>query len=151
MKNAANCENLCELQDTWTSTFWTHIAVYTDKFLYWSCIDHTWLRVVLLCQLNLFFHILENNNEVLLCLSVHNILWKHYDLHWSNALWLFTVIWWIKYSNIYICKSMIFSFFWYFCNILYTKIVNVWHSLKRKRILIINQYNLSSCETTPWI
>ena len=26
MKNAASCETSCELQDTWTSTFWTHIA-----------------------------------------------------------------------------------------------------------------------------
>lgn len=27
MKNAANCASTCELQDTWTSTFRTHIAV----------------------------------------------------------------------------------------------------------------------------
>lgn len=27
MKNAANCASYCELQDTWTSTFRTHIAV----------------------------------------------------------------------------------------------------------------------------
>lgn len=28
MKNAANCASTCELQDTWTSTFRTHIAVH---------------------------------------------------------------------------------------------------------------------------
>lgn len=31
---------------------------------------------------------LENNNEVLLCLSVHNILWKHFDhsFIWMNQM-----------------------------------------------------------------
>ena len=39
MKNGANSEMPCELQDTWTSTLWTHIAEISS-----SCF-HTWLRV----------------------------------------------------------------------------------------------------------
>ena len=31
MKNAANCVQTCELQDTWTPTFWTHMAAW-NKF-----------------------------------------------------------------------------------------------------------------------
>jgi hypothetical protein len=30
MKNAANCVQTCELQDTWTPTFWTHMAVWNN-------------------------------------------------------------------------------------------------------------------------
>lgn len=54
---------------------------------------------------------IENNNEVLLCLSVHNILWKHFDhfLHWwwikctliVTANSLNGLVWWLKYSNIH--------------------------------------------------
>ena len=39
MKNGANSEMPCELQDTWTSTLWTQIAEISS-----SCF-HTWLRV----------------------------------------------------------------------------------------------------------
>ena len=39
MKNGANSVMPCELQDTWTSTLWTHIAEISS-----SCF-HTWLRV----------------------------------------------------------------------------------------------------------
>ena len=39
MKNGANSEMPCKLQDTWTSTLWTQIAEISS-----SCF-HTWLRV----------------------------------------------------------------------------------------------------------
>ena len=39
MKNAANCASECELQDTWASTLWTHIAELA------FCQLNVWLRV----------------------------------------------------------------------------------------------------------
>ena len=58
MKNGANSEMPCELQDTWTSTLWTHIAEISS-----SCF-HTWLRVGLT--------------------SIKQLA----DLHWAVTLWL---------------------------------------------------------------
>jgi len=34
MKNGASSVILCELQDTWTSTFWTHIAENGSSILH---------------------------------------------------------------------------------------------------------------------
>ena len=59
MKNGANSEMPCELQDTWTSTLWTHIAEISS-----SCF-HTWLRVGLT--------------------SIKQLA----VLHWAVTLWLF--------------------------------------------------------------
>lgn len=93
------------------------------------------------------FH-MENNNEVLLCLSVYNILWIHFDhpFIWMNQMHFDRynptiarkLVWWIKYSN-NICKSMIL--FFDICNMLMTpiKLFNVhWNAQ------CIKFYNITS-------
>ena len=63
MKNGANSEMPCKLQDTWTSTLWTQIAEISS-----SCF-HTWLRVGLT--------------------SIKQLA----DLHWAVTVLLLITVW----------------------------------------------------------
>ena len=107
MKNAANCVLTCELQDTWTLTFWTHIAVHTDLFLLleavwtthgWGSLDYL-IKIAFLLRLDVFIDsltIIDKSSGNIKCnnFDTQNTIivdWKAFKLNTLSQ-----IVQWIK-------------------------------------------------------